>query len=157
MSYLKAVYRDCPSCNDHFHNGIEYLNQRLVVDAIRCFEQACVGVSKDQFFFNKYTSFLGFARVLNGDSEGISLCRHAADCETKDGDVFLALARAELFLRNRYAAVLTINRGLRIDRSHLGLLKLREQMGQRRKSFVPFLARNHPINRLIGQRLRKDK
>lgn len=154
MTWLEAAYRDSSSCGEVFHKGIQYLNQRLISQAEKHFNRALNLASIEHPCLNKYVSYLGFVRVLIGDSESITLCREAADCEIRDGDIFLNLARAELFCDNRYAAIRAIKKGLSIDFTHAGLQELFSQIGRQRKNFVPFLSRNHPINSLIGRRLR---
>lgn len=100
---------------------------------------------------NLYVSYEGLALVHVNDRKGVHLCRRAAVNETAFGDVFRNLARAELRLRNRKRACDAIQKGLAIDRSHAGLRELRQRMGVRRAPVLPFLSRNHFLNRVLGQ------
>ena len=118
MPYLKANYRAATSCCEAFINGLVYLEERSISQAINSFRQAYEGVAKDEANVMKYASYYGLARVLRGEEEGLSLCQYAARHEKKDGDVFLNLARAEYLYRNRKKAVDALMAGLQVDAQH---------------------------------------
>jgi hypothetical protein len=82
------------------------------------------------------------------------MCRHAAKSELHDGDVYLNLARAEWFYENRKAAIIALKKGLQIDNRHPGLRQMREQLGIRQRSPLPFLPRTHPLNHALGKLMR---
>ena len=157
MAYLKAIYRDYSTCCKNFSDGIEYLQRRAIQEASRSFQQACDSVSTSHSFQNKYISYLGFARLLSGDIDGIKLCRKAALEEIRDGDVFLNLARAEFLLKSRRRTVLALERGLEIDSHHEGLWLMRNRLGIRKRKLLPFLQRAHPLNIRLGCLVRKNK
>lgn len=155
MLLLDAVYSDYSDCCDDFKLGVEYLNARLFSQATECFRLAHGSVSGADQYRNTYTSYFGISQLMQGDTSAIKFCRTAIDNEWKNADVFLNLARAEIFCENRMKAVQAIKKGFDIDGAHLGLLILRQRVGFRKKAFIPFLSRNHVVNQFVGKRLRK--
>jgi hypothetical protein len=137
------------------------------VDGLKCFrgddfEGALVrfraadeGAEASDIYQNRYTSFHGLCRVCLGDRNGIKLCRKAAVGETRDAEVFYNLALAEHRLGVRESAWTALRRGLLIDPGHRGLQHFKQELGLRRKrSLIPGLRRDNPLNRLFGRLLR---
>ncbi len=156
MSPLQVVYEDFSSCCDEFVEGIEHLKERALLKAMERFQRAYDSVGRSDVYRNKYASYCGLARVLSGDRSGLMLCREAADDEIHDGDVFLNLARAEWFYKNRKNAVIALKKGLQVDNRHPGLRRMREQLGTRIRCPLPFLPRSHPLNHALGKLLRRE-
>ncbi len=157
MSHIEAIYSDYSSCCTDFIVGIEHLKQRSISHAIHYFNQAYRGALIDDSFRNRYESYYGLARVLNGDAQGLDMCVKAALNECYDGDIFLNLVRAEYIKQNREKAVTALLKGLEVDSSHPGLQLMAQQLGLRRRNALPFLHRGHPLNRCIGRFLRRRK
>ena len=156
MSPLQAVYEDFSSCCNEFVEGIEHLKVRAIPKAKQSFQQAYESVKSNDVYRNKYASYCGLARVLSGDRSGLELCREAARGEIFDGDVFLNLARAEWHFKNRKNTIIALKKGLQVDNRHPGLRKMREQLGYRQRSPLPFLPRTHPLNQSLGKLLRDE-
>jgi hypothetical protein len=156
MSPLQVVYEDFSSCCDEFVEGIEHLKERAIPKAMERFQQAYDSVGRSDVYHNKYASYCGLARVLSGDKSGLQLCRDAARSEIHDGDVFLNLARAEWFYKNRKNTVIALKKGLQVDNRHPGLRLMREQLGIRMRCPLPFLPRSHPLNHALGKLLRSE-
>ncbi|MGD8842150.1 MAG: hypothetical protein PVJ83_01635 [Gammaproteobacteria bacterium] len=95
-------------------------------------------------------SWQGMCLVSGGDAAGLDLCRRAASAETIQPRVFLNLALAELRLEHRRLACKAVEVGLSVDHRDPGLLRLRDRMGVRRRPILPFLRRDHPLNRWLG-------
>ncbi|MDH5764625.1 MAG: hypothetical protein OEZ38_01315 [Gammaproteobacteria bacterium] len=157
MTHLKAIYKDYSACCKNFSDGIDYLHRRAIQDATRSFQLACNSISASHSCRNKYISYLGFARLLSGDADGLILCRKAATAELKDGDVYLNLARAEFLLNSRCRTIAALDRGLEVDSQHEGLWLMRNTLGIRRKKLIPFLSRDHAFNIKLGCLLRKSR
>ena len=157
MSEMQPVYEDISSCCDDFVAGVEHLNDQAMPKAVTHFKSAYDSVNKNDVYHNKYASYSGLSRVLSGDKMGLELCREASRCEIYDGDVFLNLARAEWHCKNRKQTVVALKRGLQIDNRHPGLRLMREQLGIRQRSPLPFLPRTHPLNHTLGKLMRLDK
>jgi hypothetical protein len=157
MAPLQAVYEDFSSCCDQFVEGVEHLKDRSMPKAVQSFQIAYESVERSDIYHNKYASYCGLSRVLSGDRTGLELCREAARGEVHDGDVYLNLARAEWFVQNRKNTVVVLKKGLQVDNRHPGLRQMREQMGIRQRSPLPFLPRSHPLNHALGKLMRFDK
>ena len=156
MSPLLAVYEDFSACCDDFVEGVGHLKDRAMPKAVSSFQQAFDSVDRADVYHNKYESYCGLARVLSGDKSGIELCRDAAHSELHDGDVYLNLARAEWHLTNRKETVVALKKGLRVDCRHPGLREMREKLGVRNRSALPFLPRTHPLNQTLGKLMRSE-
>ncbi len=154
MAPLQVVYEDFSACCDEFVEGVSYLRDRVMPKAVNRFQQAYESVDRADIYHNKYASYCGLARVLSGDASGLEMCRQAISNELHDGDVYLNLARAEWFYENRRATVIALKKGLQVDNRHPGLRQMREQLGVRQRSALPFLPRTHPLNQTLGRLLR---
>jgi len=156
MAPLQEVYEDFSACCDEFVEGVSHLKNRAIPKAADRFRQAYESVDRTSIYHNKYASYCGLARVLSGDASGLEMCRSAAESELHDGDVYLNLARAEWHFENRRAVVIALKKGLQIDNRHPGLRQMREQMGIRQRSPLPFLPRTHPLNQALGKLMRHN-
>jgi len=146
-----CMYQHC----DDFTLGLNFLKSHSLPQALINFRSAYNAVSYNDIYHNKYASFCGLARVLNGDRSGVELCRDAARQEMRDGDVFLNLAYAEWFMDSRKRSIGVIEKGLAIDGQHLGLNKLQSHLGKRAKPVLFFVARDSFLNKTLGKIVRK--
>ena len=155
MSLLEATYNDYSHCCDNFKQGIEFLESRSISNANKSFQLAFKSINKDHSLHNTYLSYFGLAKTLDGDYQGVDLCRQAVNLEFSNGDVFLNLARAEWFCENRKNTIVALQTGLEVDYQHGGLQLLQQKIGVRRRKSIPFLSRNHLLNRKLGRFFRK--
>ena len=118
---------------------------RIVMDSI--------GEHHDQY--NLLLSGYGLARVMNGDKNGLLLCREAASNEVFDGDVFLNLACAEWYCDNRKRAIDAIRHGIKIDADNERLNRACAKLDCRVRCCFNFLPRGHRLNRLFGRLFRR--
>jgi hypothetical protein len=97
-------------------------------------------------------SWYGVTLVLveRNSSLGVSLCDQALR-PGPDPELILNLARAYLALSQRERAVRAVVRGLQATPGHEGLLAAQAALGERHRPVLPFLARDNPINRLLGR------
>jgi len=154
MSPLQVVYDDFSTCCHDFIDGVEHLKDRSIPQAVESFQLAYESVSRTDTYHNKYESYCGLAKVMSGDRSGLEMCRHAAQNEITDGDVFYNLARAEWFYKNRKNVVIVLKKGLKLDNRHPGLRDMRTALGVRERCALPFLPRTHSLNRTLGILLR---
>lgn len=145
---------DTEHCND-FAQGMFFLKAYSVLQALQNFQRAYDAVSHDDIYYNKYASYCGLARVLNGDQAGVELCRDAASKETFDGDVFLNLAYAEWYMKSRKRSIKTLEKGLYVDCHHPGLNQLQKYLGTRSKQAISFISRDSFLNKTLGKLRRK--
>lgn len=98
-------------------------------------------------------SFLGYGlAVYDGrPQEGIEYCRKAIRVGFYHPENFLLLAKAYLHLNNRRGAIMTIQRGLKLNPDHAGLVNLQNQIGIRNRPVIPFLPRRASVNRFLGR------
>lgn len=82
---------------------------------------------------------------------GISLCDEALRGSPNDPELLLNSARVHLALNQRQRAARAITRGLQAWPEHAGLLGARALLGTRRAPVIPGLARDNPLNRLLGR------
>ena len=125
--------------------------------AKREFIEALNSIDEHHEFYNKVASYLGLAQVLTSDRNGLLLCRDAASSGVMEGEVYLNLACAEWHANNRRRAVEAINRGREIDASHQQLVRASVLIDSRRRSILPFLSREHLLNRVLGRMMRKNQ
>lgn len=155
MSLLEATYNDYSQCCDHFKKGVALLESRSISRASKSFHLAFKSIHKNHSNHNAYMSYFGLAKTLDGDFQGIDLCRQAVNQEFSNGDVFLNLARVERFCDNRKNTIVALKTGLEVDCKHDGLQLLRDKLGIRRRKLIPFLSRNNFLNRELGRLMRK--
>jgi len=99
-----------------------------------------------------FYSYLGYgmARFRKRMRDGLALCEHAIKIEFYQPESYLNLARTRLLMNDRTGAVHAVDRGLKIDPGYGPLLELRDKMGVRRPSVLPFLSRRNPLNHSLG-------
>lgn len=131
--------------------GLEFYKKKQWKSAARHFALADRKSCRGDENYLLYTSYHGLSLVYSGDVSGLNFCRNAAAAETIKVEVFRNLTLAELFLNHRRRAYNALVSGLKIDPQHAGLLRLKRKMGVRRQPSVPFLRRNNPLNKWLGQ------
>jgi len=99
-----------------------------------------------------FYSYLGqaMARCEGRRREGLDLCLHAVEIEPFQPENYVNLAEVYVMLRNKRGALRAVDRGLRVDPSHQGLLRVARSLGDRRRPPIPFLSRSNPLNRNLG-------
>lgn len=158
MSYIKAIYFDLDQCNEDFVKGIRFLEQCSIEDSIACFKNACSSGPVDDRLFPKYKSYYGLSCLLSGDDTAISICRNIVIKCPYDADVCLNLARAEVFIDNRKAAIqVIVDKGLIFSAHHDGLNAFKSKLGVRGRRILPFLSRDNRFNILLGRLIRRKK
>ncbi len=157
MDIENLTYSDYSLCTPNFINGIEFLKRGMISQASHSFEMAYEQTSYNDAHYNKYASFCGYTRVLNGDRGGLTICREVARNEMHDGDVFYNLAKSEWHFKDRKRTVLSLKKGLKIDSMHPGMREFRNDLGVRKSTPIGFLPRNHGINNKVGRFFRKER
>lgn len=98
-------------------------------------------------------SYLGYGMASQRRQirDGRELCRRAAASDFYQPDVLYNLARVEHLANNRREAVKALETGLELDPDHAGMLKMKKEIGIRRKPVLRFLSRNNFVNVLLGR------
>jgi len=131
--------------------GLAFFRKQHWKTAARHFGLADQKCGRHNIHEHLYRSYHGLSLVCSGDVSGLNLCRNTAARERLQATVFHNLALAELRLRHRKRACAAIRYGLNLDPAHAGLLKLRRDMGVRRKPCLPFLKRENLLNKWLGK------
>lgn len=99
-----------------------------------------------------FYSYLGYgiAKYQNRVEEGLKLCQHSIKVEFYQPENYVNLARAYLLRPDRPGAIRTIRAGLKVDPQNDELLVLHKELGIRKLPVLPFLSRDHVLNRLLG-------
>ncbi len=134
-----------------FDLGLAFYRKHQWKTAARHFSDAVRASGRDHNRYHLYLSYQGLCQVCSGDISGLNLCRRAAALETLHSRVLVNLALAEMKLGHRKRACSAVKIGLSIDPLDPNLLRLRERMGVRRTPVLPFLKREHLLNRLLGR------
>ncbi len=139
---------------EKFDNAVQAMKSQDYLAAERLFSKIHEDLDTSAEQYNLLASWLGLARVLNGDEEGKLLCRDAAGHEINNGVVFLNLAAAEWVSENRKRTIDAIRRGKKVDADNERLKHACELFDCRKRCCFNFLPRGHWFNRLVG-RLRR--
>ncbi|HEY0592104.1 MAG TPA: hypothetical protein VGE86_11625 [Thermoanaerobaculia bacterium] len=81
----------------------------------------------------------------------VDLCKKAIELQFYHAEHYANLARVYIAGDNRKKALLAIAEGLKISPEDENLLKLRAELGRRRKPAIPFLPRDNALNVMIGR------
>lgn len=138
-----------------YDNGIDALKTENYKSAERDFQKCLNSIDEHHDQYNKVSSYLGLSQVLNGNPNGLLLCRDAGSSEVLDGRVFLNLAIAEWRSHNRKRAIDALSRGTKIDNDHSKLKEAHSLLDKRKKPLFGFLPRNHFLNASLGRLFRR--
>ena len=136
---------------DDYRLGLMFFRKRQWRPAARHFGLAQSRSPRNDEFANLYASYHGLALIRCGDVSGLNLCRHAAAREHARPEVFVNLVLAELRFRHRRRAWEALSRGFELQPDNPALHKLARKMGRRRRPVLPFLKREHPLNKWLGK------
>jgi len=101
----------------------------------------------------RYASYYGLclARAKRDTRQALAICMDAIRRDFYRPELFLNLGRVYLMNRDRARAHEAFCLGLKLDRRHPRINAELKKMGVRKKPFVPFLERDHPVNRVSGR------
>lgn len=135
----------------NFNEGKRFFKIRNYDVAVEFFRECSESVGPGDTYYNRYRSWLGLAQAFAGDMGGVVLCRVAAKDESRDPEVLVNLAKAELTRRNRAKALDALHMARKINPYIPEVGELIARLDRRRKPAIPFLSRNNVLNRLIGR------
>ena len=104
----------------------------------------------------RYLSYYGLCLATTGGDqhEAIRRCRQAAKIEGYRPDVCWNLGRVLFVAGRRRDAYKALQRGLRMQPGHPGIVRDLKRMGIRRRPVIPFLHRRSRVNVFLGRFLR---
>jgi tetratricopeptide (TPR) repeat protein len=137
------------TAEEHYRRGRELMEQGREADALGEFRTAHNLDRANP----RYRSFFGLmlALVERRFDRALELCRSAAKEEFFNPELYHNLARVHLAFGFKAEAIRYLRRGLMIDPGHAPMTGDLERLGTRRRPFLGFLPRRHPMNRLLGR------
>jgi tetratricopeptide (TPR) repeat protein len=147
------------TAEESFQKGLESISQGRRKEAMALFEAA---IELERKFGShgpqaRYLSYYGLCLALekNEIREGLRFCREAVTLESYNSDMRCNLGRVLMRAGRRKEAYASFVRGLSLQSDHKAIRRALRAMGIRRRPVLPFLARRHPLNILLG-RLRPE-
>ncbi|MGH9367075.1 MAG: tetratricopeptide repeat protein [Thermoanaerobaculia bacterium] len=101
-----------------------------------------------------YALSLGHTHSLK---EGLELCLKAVASDRRNPHIYWSLAQLYMLSGSRKKAIEALEIGLRVTPDHRGLLKLRDDMGVRKRPPIGFLSRDSVVNVKLGKALHRMK
>lgn len=98
-------------------------------------------------------SYLGVALALGEKKYGEAeeLCKGAIKREFYQSDFYHNLGKVYIASRQRGLAIKAFRKGLEVDPSNEKIHRTMERIGQRGRPIIPFLSRDHFLNRELGK------
>jgi tetratricopeptide (TPR) repeat protein len=137
------------TAEEHYRRGRELMEQDREAEALAEFRTAHNLDRANP----RYRSFFGLmlALVERRFDRALELCRSSAKEEFFNPELYHNLARVHLAFGFKAEAIRYLRRGLMIDPGHAPMTHDLERLGTRRRPFLGFLPRRHPMNRLLGR------
>ncbi len=101
----------------------------------------------------EHFSFRGLLMAIYEERprDGLDLCERACVLQSDRPEFFLNLAKARAACGHTRRAVMALRRGLELRPDHPGLLHEIDRLAPRRGQPLPFLRRQHPVNKHLGK------
>lgn len=138
------------------NTGVVLCRQGRWKKGLECLEYAMDSPESGQLELPPRTlAYLGYGKVrfLDRAQEGLDLLRQAIQADFMGPEGYLYLAKAQVYLGNRGAAIATVEKGIRSVPPGQGkeLETMRKKLGRRQRPVLSFLPRSHPVNRFLGE------
>lgn len=156
MEEKKGWLSASPPARPSLRQGMEALHARDPLRAMAHFE-ALLRLARqapDNALEAQALSYYGLAAAMHSRHrrDAIGFCERAVQIEFFNPDLYHNLAQVYLAHGLRHKACEANQRGLSLRPEHPGLLRHAQMViGQRRRLFLPFLDRHHPLNMFIGR------
>lgn len=137
-----------PQAEASWEEGRAAFLERALDSAHASFERAYRRDARDPRFKSWYG--LTLVVVEKNSNLGAQLCDQAVRAGA-DPELLLNVARVHLALNQRDRVLQVVAQGLARWPDDPGLRAAREALGMRLQPVLPFLSREHPINRLLGR------
>ncbi|MBI1949871.1 MAG: hypothetical protein HYS34_00720 [Acidobacteria bacterium] len=138
-----------------FRKGLDAAARGEFLEALAYFE-ASVRLARRQeeaAVPMRYLSYYGWCLAMSSDRlhEALTVCEAAVRAQFYDPDLRLNLGRVYLRAGDRGLAFGAFVAGLTLNPGHPQLRSEIRRLGIRRHPVVRFLARSHPVNRILGR------
>jgi Flp pilus assembly protein TadD len=132
-----------------FKVGIKLLRDGHPNEAFEYFRNAADSEQRNPF----YLSFLGLsvARAQRKWAAAVELCEMAISLRRNEAQLYLNLAEVYVAAGRRDDAVEVLDRGLIQFRADARIKRARANLGKRCSPVLPFLDREHFLNRSLGK------
>jgi tetratricopeptide (TPR) repeat protein len=150
------------SKSDYMRKIRRHISKGNLRDALKLNEDAVTVYPNNPYFM----TYLGYLRaaVLKEHEEGISICKTARDMYQSQIDggelnnlsyFYVNIGRTYFLSGKRDFAITSYRRGLKFDPGNEEALAELDKVGARKSPPVPFLNRDHPVNKYVGLFLSK--
>lgn len=151
-SYARAV-KSPEDAAEWLRRGILACRRERWHEGYDLLARAASAVPKQSDLPARVFSFLGvaMARCEGRRREGLELCRYAVKREPREAENWGNLAVLYLMVGERRKAVRALDKGLWLSADNESLLRMRTEVGCRRRPPLPFLSRENPLNVAAGR------
>jgi Flp pilus assembly protein TadD len=134
---------------EQFKKGVELLRSGHPTKALEYFRNAAEVKQHNPF----YLSFLGvcMARAQGQWAAAVELCKSAVSLKRNDVQLYLNLAEVYVSAGRRDNAIQTLETALRYCEADKRIARMRGRLGRRSSPVLPFLERDHFLNRSLGK------
>jgi Flp pilus assembly protein TadD len=131
-----------------FKLGVRLLRDGRPANALEHFRRAAELEPQNPY----YMSFVGLslARAEMKWSPALKLCEAALSMKRNEAQLYLNLAEVYVSAGRRDDALATLEKGLRCLARDVRLKRARKRLGNRRSPVLPFLDRQHFLNKRLG-------
>ncbi|HVN82801.1 MAG TPA: hypothetical protein VMW38_27710 [Terriglobia bacterium] len=139
-----------------FRLGLDYLRRNHLPEAANAFRCLFKEAPENPL----YMSYYGVVLALSEDNyqDGINFCRAAILLAVCEPELYINLSKVYSRAGQRKKALETLVEGLKYVANKTQLLTEMKKLGCRRKPLLPFLPRDHFLNKSLGKlthRMRK--
>jgi tetratricopeptide (TPR) repeat protein len=133
----------------NFKQGLMFLRDRHPAQAVECFRDAVELAPTNPV----YLSFLGLslARAEKKWKPALEFCEAALRMKRNEARLYVNLAEVYVSTDQREKAVQVLDAGLRNIGDDPRIKRMRNKLGRRHHLVLPFLDRQHLVNRSLGK------
>jgi tetratricopeptide (TPR) repeat protein len=132
-----------------FKKGIKLLEQKNFKGAEVYFKNAYNLNPKKAEYMSYYGLSLTFAE--GNPQVGAELCNRAIKINASKQDFYLNLGKVYAKNKDRQKALATLKQGLKLNSKNSEIISEFSNIGQRKRSIIPFLSRNNLFNIYLGK------
>jgi predicted Zn-dependent protease len=132
-----------------FKRGVDLLRNGYTANAFECFRSAAEAEQENPY----YLSFLGLsvARAHKKWAAALQLCEAALRLKRDEPQLYLNLAEVYVSASQREEAIEVLDMALTRFGYNPRIKRERNNLGRRGNRVLPFLSRQHFLNRTLGQ------
>lgn len=132
-----------------FRLGLDYLRQNHLTEAANAFRYLFKEAPENPLYMSYYGLIL--ALFEQNYQDGINFCRAAILLAVCESELYINLSRVYSKAGQRKKALETLVEGLKYAANKTQLLGEMKRLGCRRRPVLPFLPRDHFLNKSLGK------